>query len=258
MRSRCVTLFCGLLCLAPLAPAQSPTISVESVTTTTPLTKADRARYLCRQLELTPEQQKMAEGLIEVTWDANSDQPLDIEQVRTIWKDLNDAIEKGDKAKQAELEGQLRQLGQGVDLEPEFIRNLEPELSEPQKKRLAAARARLDRHPSGAIRPVDLFDLAESFELTAEQRTKINTIRENFRKEAAGAPMSDEGARVQALNLLVDYIKPELTPEQAERFLSLVHGLRPETADRGVSPGARKARRNQAAETEKTESQAQP
>jgi hypothetical protein len=241
-----------------LALGQTPVISLEAVTTTSPLAKADRARYLCRQLELNPDQQRSAEGFIEVTWNPSTDQPLDIEKVRQIWKDLNDAIEKGDKAKQAELEGELRQLGQGVDLEPEFIRLLEPELTDVQKKRLAAARARLDRNPSGAIRPIDLFDIVESLDPTSDQLKKINDLRENFRKEVNTNPNIDDAGRAQALNLLVDFIKPELTAPQAERFLALIQGLRPEKADRGVSPAPGRQNRGGAGEAPSSAPAGQP
>jgi hypothetical protein len=232
------------------ASAQQAVIPPAAIDGSKPLKDVDRARYLCRQLELAPDQAQHAEGLIEVAY-AGGQNTIDIDRVRQVWKDLQDAINAGDKAKEEALTRELQAMGKGIDQEPEFLENLRSALTDEQKAKLGRALARLERNPSGALRPADLIEVAQDLTPPGEQRTKLTEVREAFRTEVNSRPQFDDARKLQLINGLYVRIQDELDDAAEDKFHLAVRGLRPDlgTGRLDVGGGKRGAQPEKAAET---------
>lgn len=235
--------WCALLATS-FACAQN-LIPLDAITAGKQLKSEARARYLMRQLELTEQQAQAAEGLIEVHFAASEDPQVDIEEIRRIWKELQAAQAKGDKETEQALTKRIQEMGKGTNPEPEFVENLTPVLVDPQPARLAEARERLDRNPSGALQPIDLVRVARGLTLSPEQSGQLGALVSSFRTEVNSKPAMDDGRKVELINGLATQIKKLLTPEQTDVFEKRVKAMRSDLADNKLRPGEKKGQKQE-------------
>jgi hypothetical protein len=188
--------------------------------------------YLLRQIDLTNEQREHARGLIATIIDSEAEQDFSLEQVYTLMAEMQEAEAAGDEKRKQQLTQQMRELGQTSDNHEEFFMNMESVLTDEQKARLAEARGRLERNPSGALRPVDVFRAVQALGLSDEQQEHIGQLRDKLRKALRQTQTLKDKQRFQLMNGLLEAIVSKLTPEQQEPFGLSIAKLRPDLAYR--------------------------
>ena len=221
------------LLLAEVAWAQrKPIVPMAAVSDSEKLRGKTRVLYLLRQLDLTKEQREHARGLIATIIDTGAEQDLSLEQVYTLMAEAQQAEADGDEERKQEITRQLRELGKGPDTHDEFFMNMESVLTDEQKAKLKAARERLERNPSGALRPVDVFRAVQELDLSKEQQAHVEGLRDKLRKALRGAQTIKDRQRFNLMNRLLDAIISELTPGQQQQFELSLAKLRPDLAYR--------------------------
>jgi len=205
---------------------RKPAVPMAAVSESKKLGGEKKIRYLLRQLELTKEQREYAHGLIATILDETANPPLSLEQVYTLMAEAQQAEKDEDEERAEQVKEQLRALGRGADRESEFFMNMETELTDEQRRVLQAARARLKRNPSGAVRPVDVFRVVRQLELTKEQQAQVDQWHRRFREDLRKVRSLDDEQRFQLLNGLVERLRAELTPEQRASFDLAIRRLR--------------------------------
>jgi hypothetical protein len=205
------------------------------------LTGEEKVRYLLRQVELTAEQAVFAESLIESVLPQEDEQQAaapNLNTVRQLWRELENARQAGDQAKVEEVSRQLSEMGRENAGDEDVFANLQARLNDEQKARLKQARMRLERVPSGAIRPIDLIRTARSFKLTVEQQQKLNeaTMATNAMLGPILKPNKD--LKLKMLDHLIGEIRGLLTPDQTKVFNRRIRGLRPDLIGEGLVVGA--------------------
>ncbi len=232
---RIVLIFLAALLMTGASWAQrQPTVPMTAVGEEQKLKGERRIRYLLRQLDLTTEQREYARTLIATMLDEADNPPLSLEQVYTLMAEAQQAEKDGDDERAEQVKQQLRALGRGADREGEFFMNMETELTDEQKGVLRAARERLKRNPSGALRPVDVFRVVYQLDLTKEQKAQTDLWHARFREELRNVKTLDDDKRFQLMNGLLERLRAELTPEQQASFDLSVRRLRPDLANRSL------------------------
>ncbi len=194
-----------------------------------------KVRYLLRQVDLTEEQATHARGLIDSILPRRArPAPPDPDEVRRTWAELEQAKETGDQEKVDALVKQLRQMGRETTGDSEFFMNMEPLLTDEQKHKLDQARARLERNPSGALRPVDLLRAARELDLTEQQQRQLLDAFLEARKHLGPNLRPSTELKLQMINFFAHEIRTFLTPEQLAKFEYRIRALRPDLLDRGL------------------------
>ena len=193
-----------------------------------------KAAYLMRQVDLTEQQAAHAQGLIESILPGDKQIPVDINEVRQIWKQIEEAKAADDQATVDELTQQLQQMGKDVTSDSEFYDNIAAQLTEEQKQKLAAAQARLERNPSGALRPIDLLRAAWDLNPTAEQRARLRAAQEEMRKMLYPILRPNMELKLKLINFIYDETRTILTPEQRPQWELRVRALRPDLIEEGL------------------------
>jgi hypothetical protein len=230
---RMVLIFLAVLLMTAVSWAQrTPMVPMLAVSEEQKLSGEKRIRYLLRQLDLTREQREYARGLIATILDEGDTPSLSLEQVYTLMAEQQQAEKDGDEERAEQARQQLRALGRGADREGEFFMNMETELTGEQKEVLGAARERLKRNPSGALRPVDVFRVIYRLDLTKERKAQMDLWHARFRTDLGKVRTLDDDQRFQLMNGLLERLRAELTPEQQASFDLSIRRLRPDLADR--------------------------
>lgn len=232
MRRIVLTALMALLVAEAAWAQRKPMVPVAAVSENEKLRGKTKVLYLLRQLDLTKEQREHARGLITTIIDTGAEQDLSLEQVYTLMAEMQQAEADGDEERKKEITQQLRELGKDSDNHEEFFMNMESVLTDEQKAKLKAARERLERNPSGALRPVDIFRAVQRLDLTREQQEHVKGLRDKLRQALRGAQTIKDRQRFQLMNGLLDAIVSKLTPEQQKQFGLSVAKLRPDLAYR--------------------------
>jgi hypothetical protein len=194
-----------------------------------------KTRYLLRQIDLTEEQATHARGLIDsILAEGNAPSDVNVDQVREIWTQLEQAKEAKDQEKVDELTKQLQRIGQQASGDADVFANLEPQLTDQQKQKLAQARARLEHLPSGALRPIDLIRAARSLNLTTQQERKLVQASIATREMLGPLQRPSVDLKLRMMTYLVGEIRALLTPDQAAQFEHRIRALRPDLVDEGL------------------------
>ncbi len=216
-----------------LAVAQrEPMVPMAAVNEKGKLTGKTKVLYLLRQIDLSKQQREHARGLIATIIDTGAEREFSLEQVYTLMAEMQEAEAAGDDQRKKEISQQLRELGQKTDDHEEFFMNMESVLSDAQKAKLALARARVERNPSGALRPVDIFRAVQELDLNDEQNQQVEELRARLRKSLRKTQALKDKQRFQVMNGLLEAILSKLTPEQQKQFGLSVAKLRPDLAYR--------------------------
>jgi hypothetical protein len=221
---------------------RQPSVPMLAISDTRKLTGANRIRYLLRQLDLDYQQRELARGLVASILDQSENQPFTIEQVTALMAEIQQKEADGDEEGKKQLEQQLRDLATGYDREDEFFMNMEPELTDEQKAKLQAARERLERNPSGALRPIDVVRAAQELDLTKEQQAQLIKTQKELRASLRQVKTLTDEKRFQLINGLLERIHQLLTDEQRPAFDVKVNRLRPDRVGVGLKARATTAR----------------
>jgi len=219
---------------APLLAMAEPEIPEAAINDKAKLLGPRKAAYLMRQLDLTEQQAAHAQGLIDSILPSDEQVPINVNEVRQIWKQIEQAKATDDQAKVDELTQQLQQMGKEATGDAEFYDNIAAQLSAEQKQKLAAAQARLERNPSGALRPIDLLRAAWELSPTAEQTTRLWTVQEEMRKMLYPILRPNMELKLRLINFIHDETRAVLTPEQRAKWDVRVRALRPDLLDQGL------------------------
>jgi hypothetical protein len=235
---RSVVLLFGLAALgtASVAPALAgPEIPAAAINRHANLLHKEKVTYLLRQLDLTEEQASHAEGLMEsIILEQGAAPTIDLDKVRKLWTEIENYKAAGDQEKAEALIKELQQMGQDVAGGAEFFTNLEARLTDPQKQRLQQARARLERNPSGSIRPIDLLRAAWDLNPTEQQKRHLEEAHAALRKRIGPLLRFKDEFRVELVNFFADQLRSVLDPAQRAKFELRVSALRPDLIDQGV------------------------
>jgi Spy/CpxP family protein refolding chaperone len=193
-----------------------------------------KAAYLMRQLDLTEQQAAHAQGLIDSILPGDEQVPINVNEVRQIWKAIEQAKAADDQAKVDELTLQLQQMGKEATGDAEFYDNIAAQLTDEQKQKLAAAQARLERDPSGALRPIDLLRAAWELNPTTEQTTRLRAVQEEMRRMLYPILRPNLELKLKLINFIHDETRAVLTPEQRAKWDLRVRALRPDLIDQGL------------------------
>jgi hypothetical protein len=219
---------------APVVALTGSEIPEAAINDKTKLLGPRKAAYLMRQLDLTEQQAAHVQGLIDSILPADDEVPLDIGEVRRIWKDIELAKANNDQAKVDELTRQLQQIGKEATGDSEFYENTTAQLTDEQNRKLVAAQARLERNPSGALRPIDLVRAAWDLDPTAEQRVRLRAAQEEMRKILYPSLRPNMELKLRLINFIHDETRAILTPEQRPQWDLRVRALRPDLIDQGL------------------------
>lgn len=182
----------------------------------------ERLRYLMKQLALNPQQQQHAEGLLAVYLDAKQAKMAVIkggaDEIRAKYLEMDAARKAGDNARVEQIQKDLRDFTSNVQAENEFMSNLESVLTAEQKATLVEIKQRLEKNPTGTLRPVDVLIVARSLNLSPDQTKKLDEVREKFRAEANQIMPFDVARRNTLVDTLVVDVRGVLRPEQAAAF----------------------------------------
>lgn len=182
-----------------------------------------RARFIMRQLDLTEEQKSHATGLIELYYKAPPAPDLVKLQVLISEGQKIEAEKKTEKdaqklalldAKLAEINEEIRKMGQNDGNEEEFLLNLRSVLTEPQKARLDETLRRLASNPSGDLRIADVIQFVQTLKLTDEQKPKLAALLTTMYEAANSQGNLDEIKRYNLLKKLIDELPAVLDAEQ--------------------------------------------
>jgi murein L,D-transpeptidase YcbB/YkuD len=223
--------FCLITSLLTVARAQIPEAAINEKAK---LLGPKKAAYLMRQLDLTEEQATHAQGLIDSILPADEQVAVDITEVRRIWKDLELAKAAEDQDKIDQLTKQLNEMGKEATDDSEFYDNIATQLTDQQKAKLAAAQVRLERDPSGALRPIDLIRAAWDLNATEEQRARLRTVQDEMRKILYPVLRPNTELKLRLINFIHDETRAVLTPEQRPQWDLRVRALRPDLISEGL------------------------
>lgn len=193
-----------------------------------------KVRYLLRQLDLSEQQAAQAQGLIEAVFSGQEAAPPSVDRVREIWAEIEKAKKASDQEKVKALTKQLQQMGREVPQESEFFTKMESHLTDEQKKKLAQAQSRLERNPSGALRPIDLLRAALALDLTPQQRRAVIDAHGAVRKRLGPVLRPSASLRLELVNICVEEVRRLLAPQQRENFEHRARAMRPDLIEEGL------------------------
>ncbi|TWT46294.1 periplasmic protein [Phycisphaerae bacterium RAS1] len=218
------------------APTATPGPAIAKTSKQPTLQGEPRLRYICKQLDLTPQQKEQAESLIAVyaatiAAASDKDQMLAVlREIQVLSQELQEAKKAGDEARIKELNKRLREATPGLQAEDEFMSGLRGMLTDEQKPILATTLERLERDPHVQLKPVDVIRVATDLKLDAKQQETLDMLTREFRAETARAG-GDNSAMVEDF---ANKIRGMLTPEQAAQFDKRIEKLRPPAAQPSV------------------------
>jgi len=193
-----------------------------------PLRGAVRARYVCRQLGLTPEQHKQVWTMINTIFQQHLEE-LPIDALLALGAEMRQLKAKGDEKGVERVKEQMRRLMERYEPDEEFYTNLRELLTPEQRERLDEVLARLKRNPDGTLRPADVLRVARHLDLTEEQRQQLEEFKlHTARKFSIGRVVHDEVLRFKLMRRMIAGVRAILTPEQRARFDREVDALRPD------------------------------
>lgn len=202
-----------------------------------PLKDEARAHYILAQIELSAEQKANAEGLLESSFAqaaaAGSGATIDLSKVQSLMEELRQAQADGNKQREEQITEELRSMGRGgpgtANAEREFLDNLRKSLNPEQLKQLDEALSRLERNPSGALRPIDVIRAAQAMNLSKQEEAELERAAAVYRKQVNGTVMQlgPEGPRGQSLTEMIEAIKKTLGAERGGKFEARVNRMRP-------------------------------
>ena len=219
---------------APLLALAQPELTKAAINQKAKLLGPRKATYLMRQLDLTEQQAEHVQGLIDSILPADDNVPVDLDEVRRLYKELEAAMAAQDQAKVDELTKQMQQIGKDATDDAEFYEILASVLTGEQPAKLAAAQERLERNPSGALRPIDLIRTAWDLNATDEQRARLRTVQNEYRKILYPSLRPDDKLKLKLINFLHDETRAILTPEQRPPWDRRLRALRPDLIDQGL------------------------
>jgi hypothetical protein len=215
-----------------------------------------RVRYILRQLDLTEDQANHASGLIDSIFATETGPGAggeNLAEVRRLYAEITKAKQAENNKKVQELTKQLQQLGQDTKTTSDFFTNLDTQLTDEQRAKLEHARARLERVPSGALRPIDLMRVAQALGLTDDQHQKLREAHAGTRKLLGSSLRPTTELKLKMINFMAHEIRDLLTPEQTPAFELRVRALRPDLIDQGLRVRVPEAAADQPAAEEETE-----
>lgn len=225
---------CGSMALAQL-PGGGP-MPAPAAPKKPPLSKEARIQYILKNLDLTPEQQKNAQAVVDTFLKSGQGTQQDfLAKVQQLTEEYKQAETAGDKNRMEQITQELRGMGTNTVDEPQFFESLRAVLTEPQKAELARISERLKSNPAGLMRPIDVYRAATELNLSADQKTKMEEALTAYREQLVAAPPARDPAsidlqRTQQVDDLVGRVRPILTPEQTAKFNKRVEAMSPPSA----------------------------
>lgn len=182
-----------------------------------------RIRYLLIQAELSPDQQKQADALLEVYRAQIEEEKKNPEEfvakIRAVYEEVMEAKNAGDTERAKQLEKELRSMAPGAQAERDFFIALDPTLTAKQKARLERAKTRLNRRGQNPeVTPADVLDAARAMDLSPAQQEKVDDVEKRIREKVGQAGAMTDMTRERLIDETVDLVKRTLTSEQAKEF----------------------------------------
>lgn len=190
----------------------------------------DQFEFLRAELKITDEQKAGWDGLIEIYKARVMEEAVgllaNVEEMKALRSDLEVAEAAGNKERAAELRARLNDLRPEKRPTQEFFAGLNDLLTPAQRELMPKLRAALEE---GKLMLVDLTPrgvarMAETLDLSDEQRVKLAKIQDDFRQQAQARNRRTEANKRRMLNDLIAEITLILTPEQAVKFKALTSG----------------------------------
>lgn len=186
-----------------------------------PILQGDaKLSYLVRQLGLKGDLEMKANALLD-TYRTKAElrkKELTPDKIKQMNEEASADISAGRTVEGEAKRQRITELVGNLDLEREFMSELQAALAPEQKSALEAAQARLAANPTGTLTPFDVVTVARGFSLSSDQQRALEGQRAAFRKEVNGIANFDAMARVRALSQFVNDVRSILTPDQQPAF----------------------------------------
>lgn len=180
-----------------------------------------KLRNVCKQLNLTPQQEPQVETLIQVFQAELEDYRRSpeklIAEIQQKYGELKDAKTANDEARIKQLKDELRNLAPTVRAEGHFYEGLMPILNDAQKARLEQIR-RMEL-AGLALKPVQVLKAAKECKLTPEQERQVESINRDFRSRVANNPQQNVDEYIASL-------RGVMTNSQAQDFDRIIDEYR--------------------------------
>ncbi len=191
----------------------------------------DKLRYLCKLLDLNPQQWQHAEGLftlldaeVNLSREEMVQRLLEIQRVVTA---REAAKNSGDTRQFQELTDRLRELQVREPAQKHFIEGLTPVLTEQQKAKLPELLKQLEGAAELSLKPVQVLRAARALNLSPDQSRRLEQIEKDFRQAAAEAGDSEPTHGAALVDKLVREISAMLDSNQRSHFDREIERLRP-------------------------------
>lgn len=207
---------------APPAMPVAPPTARPPANPSPALSGAEKLRWVTDRLNLTEEQKKQVEALVQI-YDAEvqagqSDPQALGQKMKEKLAEIEEARGKGDEATATRLQQELREIVPHVAAEKNFYANLEQTLTDEQKARLPGLREHAESGKGLYVRPVQVLRAVYATDPTTAQFDKIEQVLDEYRQQMVTVRSIDAGNISKMVEDLTAKLRTILTPPQAEKF----------------------------------------
>lgn len=187
-----------------------------------PLEGAAKLRFVVAQLELRPDQEKVAKDLIEnFQHVAGADETEEQKKARLMqamemMKEIQAIKESGDEERANQMMEEVKAMTKNASPSDDFYGELRAMLDAEQTARLERTLDFIRRRPDAGIRPVDVLIVAREQNLSSEQQMEIEQIYKEFRAVIKNRKKLPPEKATELLTKLLDEVCNTLQPAQAD------------------------------------------
>jgi len=224
---------------AQMQPAQRPgTVQVNPPTAPPPAPRpaserlggVDELRYIAGALQLDEQQKQHVEGLLDEyrNQTEGADGMANLTLLRDLMQQLDKARREGDQEQVAALRKQIEDAMPARRARTQFLDGLRQTLNESQTTRLERVLAWLEKNPSGKLRPLDVFEIANGLKLSPDQQQQLTTLHRDFRVNRVAAERAlGTIPNTPIATDFADAVRKILTPELQTEFDKQIAALVP-------------------------------
>lgn len=181
-----------------------------------------KIRYICRQLELSPEQERQMESILEA-FRAESDEigkhlTERMEEIRVRYRSLQEAQRAGNKEEIERIKKQLQDLAPAREAENHFWEAFTPTLTEAQKKKLEQAQLSVEGGAGVSFKPANVLRIMRTIQLDDDQQRRLEDLLKDLRAKMSAIRDESDAARQPLLDEFIQSCRGLLKGDQTATF----------------------------------------
>lgn len=189
-----------------------------------------KLRWILTRLQLSAEQTKQADALIQVfnaeLEEAKNNQADFLRRIQDKLAEIKSAEGEGNQERVKQLKQEIQGLTPQATAENNFFNALEQQLTDAQKARLPRLKE-LVQHPNEAsMRPAHVVALVYELKPTTEQIRKLEDVLDEFRKGMVQDRPRDAAGLETRIDDFAKKVRELLTPDQQKTFDQKIATLR--------------------------------